>query len=100
MPRPKKVLEQVHETAVEAVVEPIEQGSEDSVIERVVSKLQKVVTIKKQLSEKQQAHLDSLAKKKKGRVSKLSFDRKNILPLTCIPLKILQRLIRSITYSN
>ena len=46
-----------------------EINTEDSVEERVVQKinnLRKIVTIKKQLSEKQQAHLDKLAKGKKG----------------------------------
>ena len=37
-----------------------------SVEERVVQKLKKVITIKKQLTPKQQAHIDNLATKKKG----------------------------------
>ena len=44
-----------------------EQNTEDSVEERVVQKLKKVITIKKQLSEKQQAHIDNLSKAKKGK---------------------------------
>lgn len=69
MPRVKKQVTAGKEQAVEQVVEEpiVEEGSDDSVIERVVNKLQKVVTIKKQLSEKQQAHLDSLANKRKGK---------------------------------
>ena len=74
MPRAKKQIaeiavgaEVVERTLPEILDEDEDKNSEDSVIERVVNKLQKVVTIKKVLSDKQQAHLDSLAKKKKGK---------------------------------
>ena len=43
-----------------------EQNTDDSVEERVVQKLKKVITIKKNLTEKQQNHINSLAAKKKG----------------------------------
>ena len=44
-----------------------EQNTEDSVEERVVQKLKKVITIKKELSDKQKAHIEKLGKAKKGK---------------------------------
>ena len=47
--------------------EPENNQEIDSIEERVVNKLKKVITIKKQLTPKQQAHIDNLANKKKGK---------------------------------
>ena len=44
-----------------------DKNTDASIEERVISKLKRVVQIKKQLSEKQQAHIDKLAKGKAGK---------------------------------
>ena len=69
MPRAKTSgpVAEVAETVQEPEILEDQEGSEDSVIERVVNKLQRVVTVKKMLSDRQKAHLDTLAKKKKGK---------------------------------
>ena len=70
MPRVKKVVEA--EPVVEGLPRPNEPTvvedvqSDDSIITRVVNKLQRVV-IKKPLSDAQQQHLSKLATKKRGK---------------------------------
>lgn len=44
-----------------------EENTDSSIEDRIVSKLQNVIKTKKKLSEKQQAHLDKLAKAKAGK---------------------------------
>lgn len=46
--------------------EPIKQDEEDSVEERVVQKLKKVIMYKKELSAKQKAHLEKIHNERKG----------------------------------
>lgn len=44
-----------------------QQNTDDSVEERVVNKLKRVITIKKELSDKQKAHIEKLGKQKRGK---------------------------------
>ena len=44
-----------------------EQNTDESIEERVVNKLKKVITIKRELSDKQKAHIEKLGKQKKGK---------------------------------
>jgi hypothetical protein len=44
-----------------------QQNTDESIEERVVQKLKKVITIKKELSDKQKAHIEKLAKSKAGK---------------------------------
>jgi len=78
MARNKKIVEEVLENAVEEIVnkpviqEPIEETdiqSDDSVVQRVVSKVKQVITLKKVLTEKQQKHIDKLAAERLGKKS-------------------------------
>ena len=74
-PRNKKIVEEVQENAVEQpviakTVEPVEEPeveSDDSIVKRVVSKVKQVITLKKILTPKQQAHLDRLAATRLGK---------------------------------
>ena len=74
MARNKKVVEELPENVVEEPVipksvEPVEEPeveSDDSVVKRVVSKVKQVITLKKILTAKQQAHLDRLAATRLG----------------------------------
>jgi imidazolonepropionase-like amidohydrolase len=69
----KKVIPVVEEIVQEEIVqeevvqEEVIESDTDSVVERVVSKVQKIITIKKVLTPKQQAHLDKLALVRKGK---------------------------------
>lgn len=77
MPRtklPKSVKEIVEipienaEEQIENVEQPVvEQDVEDPIINRVINKLEKVITIKRVLSDKQKQHLDKLAKIRDGK---------------------------------
>ena len=44
--------------------------TEDETEQKIVNKVQKVITIKRNLSEKQKSHLETLASKRKGKVYK------------------------------
>lgn len=52
---------------VETEIQSEQVSEADSVVERLVNKVQKVITLKKVLSEKQKAHLDKIALKRKGK---------------------------------
>lgn len=47
-----------------------EHNTEDETEQKIVNKVQKVITIKRNLSEKQKSHLETLASKRKGKVYK------------------------------
>lgn len=65
-----------------------EQNTDESVEERVVNKLKKIVTIKRQLSAKQQAHLQKLAAGKKGKKYVEQVDETDVeLPTEVVPKK-------------
>jgi len=90
-PRNKKVVNETEENAVETVETPVEPINEqetdiasetDSVVERVVSKVKQVITLKKVLTDKQQAHLDKLAKARLGK--KTTY---RVIPVVEVPLK-------------
>ena len=125
MPRPKKVAEQEQEPvepvveAKEETIEPIEpieqeqqepeqdESSEDSVVKRVVGKLTKTVTIKRQLSEKQQEHLKKLASQKKGKKYLLQATEDDIeeLPEVVAPkktrkLKVVEPIKKRVTQAS
>ena len=55
-----------------------DKNTDDSIGERVVNKLKKVITIKKQLSDKQKAHIEKLGKQKKGKKNIEKFDETEI----------------------
>ena len=65
-----------------------EQNTEDSVEERVVNKLKKVITIKIELSDKQKAHIEKLGKAKKGKKYVQQVDETDVeLPTEVVPKK-------------
>lgn len=66
MVRVKKTVEVTDVTPEEIPEEVTPEDEPNEVMTRVVNKLQKVITIKKQLSDRQQAHLDKLAKARNG----------------------------------
>jgi hypothetical protein len=71
-------------------VQEIQEGdvsSDDSQIQKVVSKVNRVITIKKVLSAKQQAHLDKVAKERKGKRYTLKVDSESV----DIPEKIVEK---------
>ena len=105
MPRPKKIVPEPSEDVqnvesnsalqnfvVETVepTEPVMPTEEDEVVTRVVNRLKKVVTIKRELSDKQKAHLESLASKKKGKKYVAKVDEKEIeqIPEVIVPAKV------------
>lgn len=65
-----------------------DKNTDDSVEERVVQKLKKVITIKKELSEKQKAHIEKLGKQKKGTKYVKQIDANEVeLPTEVVPKK-------------
>jgi ribonuclease D len=66
--RVKKTVEKTPVDVFEEVIEDVDPNAEeDEVVQRVVNKLEKVITIKKVLSQKQKPHLDKLAKIREGK---------------------------------
>lgn len=71
MPRIKKepqveVEEVVEDVVEETVEEVVEEDEEDEIVDKVVNRLQRTITIKKVLSDKQKAHISKIAESKKG----------------------------------
>ena len=65
-----------------------DKNTDDSIEERVVQKLKKVITIKKELSDKQKAHIEKLGKQKKGKKYVEQIPETEIeLPVEVVPKK-------------
>ena len=110
MPRAKKpvaeiAVEEPNPEILEEDQDKNSENSEDSVIERVVNKFQRVVTVKRILSDKQRAHLDLLAKNKKGKKYVAQVDETEVeLPVVVkkkkpvvkepVPKKRVEKLVR------
>ena len=85
-PRNKKIVEESPENAIEETIEePIipepEVESDDSTVKRIISKVKQVITLKKVLTAKQQAHLDRLAATRLGK--KTTYKE---IPVETVPL--------------
>lgn len=65
-----------------------DKNTDESIEERVVNKLKKVITIKKELSDKQKAHIEKLGKQKKGKKYIEKVDETEVeLPTEVVPKK-------------